>query len=88
MTLHTFQNRAHRYITTTNTFKMLCTSTMCKQDRPIKPAFVAADELEKLIGVHTSEDDPLLLCFSCYGKLYPFNLRFMTIGTCISGQKF
>jgi len=62
------------------------------QDKLIKPAFASTDELEELIGVHASESNPLLLCVSCYGKLYrQFNppLTCASCGTIgKTGQKF
>ena len=36
----------------------------------IKPAFPTITELEKLLGVESSADNPFLLCPTCYTKLY------------------
>ena len=45
-----------------------CTNPM--HEKLIKPAFVATDKLEEILGVRSSEESPLLLCQSCYHALY------------------
>ena len=39
-------------------------------EKLIKPAFATITELERLLGIESSADNPFLLCPTCYMKLY------------------
>jgi len=49
-------------------------------DKLITPAFASVADLEKLLGVESSENTPLLLCPNCYTKLH----RLYTTQNCSS----